>query len=282
MNVNGCFVWKSDVTPRKNHFLLPRSIRAVCIGRSGQGKTTLLTFLLLNPNTLDYTDLYVYGKSLNQPEYKVLQAGFEKGLSKDQVRILFEQQDKVKEEGGLEKVLKDFHGDCPHSIKPTFSSDISSICDPSLLDETKKNLVIFDDLLLSPQNNIEKYYCRARHNNCDSIYLSQSYFRLPRTTIRENSNFYMIFPQDSKNLSHIYRDLCATDGIDYKVFEKFCTTVWSKKYNFVTIDLSKPCNLGKYRQNLGDYWIPKYDRLYAHIQESITHSDSDSDTSLVT
>ena len=240
MNVSDTFVWKSGAQKRSNCFLLPKSIRGLLVGKSGQGKTTLLTFLLLNPSTLDYDNLIVRGKSLQQPEYQVLQAGFGKGLSKDQIRILFERQKEVEESGGIEKCLKDYDGHCPNSITSNFSSDVTNIPDPGQLDPAKKNLLILDDLMLSPQNNVEHYFCRGRHSNVDCLYITQSYFRLPRHSIHENSNIFFFFPQDSKNLMHIYRDLCATDGIDYKAFQDFCTNVWSKKYNFVTIDLTKP------------------------------------------
>ena len=100
-----------------------------------------------------------------------------------------------------------------------------------------------------------------------TIKVSQSYFRLPRQTIRENSNIFFIFPQDSKNHVHIYRDLCAIDRICYSIFQKFCTDVWRTKYNFVTVDLTKPCNLGKYRKNLNEYWSPKYDGLAKYLAD---------------
>ena len=55
----------------------------------------------------------------------------------------------------------------------------------------------------------EAYYTRGRHNNCDSFYISQNYFLLPRKTMRENSNFIVLFLQDDKNLSHIWNDHCT-------------------------------------------------------------------------
>jgi len=41
--------------------------------------------------------------------------------------------------------------------------------------------------------------------------LSQNYFKLPRQSIRENANFFCLFPQDGKNLSHIYQDHVTGD-----------------------------------------------------------------------
>ena len=40
----------------------------------------------------------------------------------------------------------------------------------------------------------------------ETIYLAQSYFKLPCQTVRENANFICLFPQDLKNLNHIFED----------------------------------------------------------------------------
>lgn len=60
--------WCGATSTRQNSQLLPKSIRSVIIGKSGCGKTTLLTNLLLQHGWLDYDHLFVYGKSLFQPE----------------------------------------------------------------------------------------------------------------------------------------------------------------------------------------------------------------------
>jgi len=65
---------------------------------------------------------------------------------------------------------------------------------PKLDDMDKKSntLVVWDDLVLNKnQETIEKYYMRARKKNCSVIYLSQSYFDIPKF-IRKNSNYLII------------------------------------------------------------------------------------------
>ena len=57
---------------------------------------------------------------------------------------------------------------------------------------------------LGKQNRAEANYTRGRHNNCDTIYISQNYFRLPRQTILEDA--------------HIYADHC--DDIPKEEFNK--------------------------------------------------------------
>ena len=87
--------WNISRSKRNNNKLLPRSIRGIIIGKSGCGKTTLLQNLLLRPGWLDYNNLQVFGKSLFQPEYKILKNSFEKKLPKEVILDLFNIQSKV-------------------------------------------------------------------------------------------------------------------------------------------------------------------------------------------
>ena len=54
------------------------------------------------------------------------------------------------------------------------------IPDPTKLDVAEKDLLVLDDCFLGPQRKAESYYTRGRHKNCDTFYISQNYFRLPR------------------------------------------------------------------------------------------------------
>ena len=89
----------------------------------------------------------------------------------------------------------------------------------------------------------------------DTIFLSQNYFRLPRQSIRENSNFFMLFQQDAKNLNHIHTDHCS--DISFEEFRHFCQEVLDQPHSFVTIDLTSRLEYGKYRKNLDTFYIPR-------------------------
>ena len=243
MNIANTFSWKSS-NSRENSPLLPSNIRGLIIGKSNCGKTTLIFNLLLQPGWLDYNHLYVFGKSLHQIEYKIIRRGFEEELSKRQISNLFIQQDTLtKVELSPLEAIDAYDGITEGGIIANFYDDCSNIPDPSSLDNLEKNLLILDDCFLGKQNKAEAYYTRGRHNNCDTFYISQNYFRLPRQTIRENSNLIILFPQDSKNLSHIYSDHCAQD-ISSEEFKEFCKKVWATRHNFVTIDLMGDASMG--------------------------------------
>ena len=60
------------------------------------------------------------------------------------------------------------------------------------MDKKENHLVIWDDLVLSKDlGSVEQYYIRARKLNCSCIFLSQSYFRIPKV-IRGNCNYLII------------------------------------------------------------------------------------------
>ena len=110
-----------------------------------------------------------------------------------------------------------------------FFQSAEDVPDPRELSSEKKNLMVFDDLLLDKQNTCESYYVRGRHSNVDCFYLAQNYFKLPRQTIRENANFICLFPQDLKNLNHIFDDRVESD-MTKKEFRQLCKTAWEKQH----------------------------------------------------
>ena len=115
--------------------------------------------------------------------------------------------------------------------------------------------MVFDDLLLEKQNTCESYYVRGRHSNVDCFCLAQNYFKLPRQTISENTNFSCLFRQDLKNLNRIFDDHVVSD-MTKDEFRQLCKTVWKKQHGFVIIDLSSKKNNGKYRSGLDEFYIP--------------------------
>jgi len=96
-------------------------------------------------------------------------------------------------------------------------------------DKSKNHLVVWDDLVLSKDlSMVENYYIRARKLNCSVIFISQSYFKIPKI-IRNNCS-YMILLKLSGNrevnliLSEFGLGITKEDLIDlyeYATKEKF-------------------------------------------------------------
>ena len=121
------------------------------------------------------------------------------------------------------------------AIECQFFETSEDVPDPRELNSEKKNLMVFGDLLLQKQNKCEAYYLRGRQSNIDCLYLFQNYFKLPRQIIRENANFICLFPQDLKNVNHIYNDHVSSD-MTKEQFRKLCKSAWNEPYGFVVID----------------------------------------------
>ena len=92
-------------------------------------------------------------------------------------------------------------------------------------------------MLLEKQITCESFCVRGRYSNIDYFYLAQTYFKLPRQTIRENANLICLFPQDLKNLNHLFDDHVGSD-MTKEEFRQLCKTAREKQHGFVIIYLS--------------------------------------------
>ena len=114
------------------------------------------------------------------------------------------------------------------------------------LNEYENGIIVFDDILGSSNSRfIDQFFIRGRHNNLDIYYLSQSYFDLPKRTIRNNSTKIILFNQTLKDIEHIYRDVAGYD-MNYDEFKELCRKSWEEDYNYLCIDRSKKRDQGRY------------------------------------
>jgi ABC-type dipeptide/oligopeptide/nickel transport system ATPase component len=133
-----------------HHLKVP--FRMCIVAPSGSGKTNFLLNIihLFSQGKGTFADLSIITRNKDEPLYRFLQS------KNDQINI----------KEGLENV--------PQLDK--FDKEIN-------------HLVVFDDLVLAKdQRPIENYYIRARKLNCSVIYISQSYFKIPKI-IRNNCSY---------------------------------------------------------------------------------------------
>ena len=57
-------------------------------------------------------------------------------------------------------------------VEYNFYQSAEDVPDPRELSSEKKNLMVFNDLLLEKQNTCESCYVRGRHSNVDCYYLA--------------------------------------------------------------------------------------------------------------
>lgn len=202
--------------PAKDKGPFPQPLRALIVGSSGSGKTTLV-WNIITKDWLNFTNLYIFTKSIDQEVYQKLQ----------EIYSLCEIE--------LGKKIAFFFSNCEEIIS---------------VDECKSNsLIIFDDCILEEQSKIKEFFVRGRHKNISCIYLSQCYSMVDLRVIRNNLNFICIFKQNTHYMERIFKDFVGSD-IQYNDFSKICKQCWHEDYGFLTIDLSKKLNNGRYKNKL--------------------------------
>jgi len=145
------------MSKRFNNLLFPRSIRGLIVGKSGCGKTTLLLNFLLRPGWLDYNNLNAFGKSLFQPEYKILKKAFEETLQKQAILRLFDSQNEIADLNVSPlSIVEEMAKNSPDKsdIECNFFENDSDVPDPRELCTDKKNLMVFDDILLERHKHL--------------------------------------------------------------------------------------------------------------------------------
>jgi len=191
-----------------HHIEIP--MRACIIGSSGSGKTnTLINLIKLFGNT--FQNIYIITKNKDEPLYNYL-------------------EDKMKK-------FENF------SIKEGFEN--LPILDD--LDKDEQTLIVIDDLVLEKkQNSICEYFIRARKKNCSLIYISQSFYHIPKI-IRSNINYLIIKQVSSfKNLSMIMSEFSM--NISKGQIKKIYEDATKEKHSFLFIDVDHPEY--RFRRNL--------------------------------
>ena len=114
------------------------------------------------------------------------------------------------------------------------------------INKYKGSVVIFDDMLGAKNSSqIDEFFTRGRLEDLDVYYISQSYFALPRQSIRNNSDILILFKQTLRDVQSMYYDIGAYD-MKYDEVKEMCHKAWDEKYNYLCIDMTKNKNEGKY------------------------------------
>ena len=80
---------------RLNHDLLTNNLTMVINGKRISGKTTLLFNLLTTPEILDFNNLMIYSKTIDQYLYQFIEQGFKYNFKKDVINNLLNSKKKI-------------------------------------------------------------------------------------------------------------------------------------------------------------------------------------------
>jgi hypothetical protein len=189
--------------------------RMLIIGNSGAGKTQTLLNIIHNMDGT-FNNIFIITKNKDEPLYNYLEEKLgNKGL------VISE---------GVENA-------------PDLDEDI---------DKKDQTLIVMDDLVLEKnQSALEEYFIRARKLNCSLIYISQSYYRVPRI-IRQNLN-YLIVKQVS-SLKDLYRIMGEyTLGVEKDALKKLYENSTREKQDFLLVDLDASLQ-DRFRKNFNEIY----------------------------
>ena len=86
----------------------------------------------------------------------------------------------------------------------------------------------------------------GKNEYLDIYYISQSYFALPRQSVRKNSDIIILFKHTFRNVQSMSYDIGAYDML-YSEIREICKETWGEKFNYLCIEMTKNRNERKYR-----------------------------------
>ena len=201
------------------------------IGGPGSGKTNTLLNLIKEPN--DINNIYLYAKDLSQPKYEFLIKKYENAGVK--------------------------HFNDPNAFIQCSNTmdDVYENIDDYNSSRKRKILIVFDDMIADIMTNkkfqaiIKELFIRCRKLNISLVFITQSYFSVPKD-VRLNSTHHLIMKiNPRKELQNIAINHSA--DIDCKDFLKIYRECRREPYSFLTIDTTSPAsNPLRFRKKLFD------------------------------
>lgn len=228
----------------KIHPLIPsqKNLRMSIIGGSGTGKTSFLVQFITK--FMKVEKIYVCAKHLDQPKLKWLHDFY----TEIETKINEKLRKKKKTSNANFKIIE------------SFTNDLNEFPTVDQLDKNKKNIVVFDDMVMERDvsNKIPNYFVRGRHHGASVFYLSQTFFGIPRK-IRLNTNYYAIFNLPSlTEITRIHREIAP--DLEKRDFLDLIKQALSEDYNFFFVAVDEKKKMIKYRKNL--------DELLVHPEQS--------------
>jgi len=226
--------WRQNEKSSNNCGHFPQLIRGLIVGSSGSGKTCLLFKLLLDEcpvhkmDFLDYDRIVLVSPNLDLPEYQILIKGFNSGLNKKQLLKMFELQREIQD---YEEVLRQLKGEKPIITVQAFKEE-EKLPGPEELE--RRTLFIADDVMLMSKNlnKISKFFVAGRPRGIQSILLTQSFHQIPKRTIRDQTNFEVLFKTTPYIIEQIYEQINFDSS--KRDFFLLCHDAWREDFSYLT------------------------------------------------
>ena len=216
---------------KKWPYILDHPYRILIIGGSGSGKTNAMLNLIKEQDDID--KIHLYAKDLSEPKYDYLI----KKLKNAGIKHLNDPNAFVECSNTMDDVYENINDYNPN--------------------RKRKILIVFDYMIADIMANtkfqaiIKELFIRCRKLNISLVFMTQSYFSVPKD-VRLNSIYYLIMKISSKKeLQNIVINHSA--DIDYKDFMKIDRECTKEPFNFLTSDTTLPAsNLLRFSKNLFD------------------------------
>ena len=136
-----------------------------------------------------------------------------------------------------------------------YSNDMQSVnknIDNYNLNKENKILIVFDDMIADMINNkklnsiVTELFIRSRKLNISLVFISQSYFKVPKDVRNNSTHFFIMKIPNKRELQQI--TINHSSDINTKYLLKFIENV---PYSFLVIDTTLPSNNSlRFRKNL--------------------------------
>ena len=225
------YVDENKTTHNKNWPYIPdHPYRILIIGGSGSGKTNFLLNLIENQPDID--KIYLYAKDPYESKYQCL-------INKRESVGINHFKDP--------KAFIDYSNDM---------HDVYKNIDDYNPDKENKILIVFDDMITDMIHNrklnsiVTELFIRGRKLNISLVFITQSYFQVPRDVRLNTSHFFIAKIPNERELQQIA--INHSSDINTKDFTNIYRKCTAEPYSFLVNDTTLSDNPFRFRKNLFD------------------------------
>ena len=210
-------------------YIPDHSYRILIIGGSGFGKTDTLLNLIENHPDID--KIYLYVKGLYESKYQYL-------INKREcvgISHLNDPKAFIEYSNDMHKVYKKIDKYNPN--------------------KENKGMIVFDDMIADMISNkklnsiVTELFIRCRKLNISLVFISQSYFKVPKDVRLNTTHFFIMKIPNKRELQQVA--INHSSDINTKDFIEICRKYTDKPYYFLVIDTTLPSDDPlRFRKNL--------------------------------